>query len=98
MRVLGLKVVYDRSYPPNTVYYSPIVCSIQATNPDVVFVASYPPDAGGIVRAASEIGLSPKMFGGGMIGLAFTPIKQQHGSPLNRVVACDGYAAEPTRN
>jgi branched-chain amino acid transport system substrate-binding protein len=93
---LGLKIVYDRSYPPNTVDYSPIVRSIQATSPDVVFVASYPPDSVGIVRAVNEIGLSPRLFGGGMIGLAFTPIKQQLGPLLNGIVAYDVYAPEPT--
>ncbi|TMH82702.1 MAG: branched-chain amino acid ABC transporter substrate-binding protein, partial [Betaproteobacteria bacterium] len=38
----GLKIVYDKTYPPNTVDYSPIVRAIQAANPEVVFVASYP--------------------------------------------------------
>ena len=93
---LGLKVVYDRSYPPTTTDYSPIVRAVQATNPDVVFVASYPPDSVGIVRAANEIGLKPKMFGGGMIGLAFTPIKAQLGALLNGIVAYDVYVPEPT--
>jgi branched-chain amino acid transport system substrate-binding protein len=93
---LGLKVVYDRSYPPSTVDYTPIVRAMQAANPDVVFVASYPPDSVGIVRAANEIGLNPKMFGGGMIGLAFTPIKQQLGPLLNGIVCYDVYAPEPT--
>src|SRR6266581_556068 len=93
---LGLKVVYDRSYPPNTVDYTPIVRAIQATNPDVVFVASYPPDSAGMVRAANEVGLKTRMFGGGMIGLAFTPIKQQLGPLLNGIVAYDVYAPEPT--
>jgi branched-chain amino acid transport system substrate-binding protein len=93
---LGLKIVYDRSYPPSTVDYTPIVRAIQAVNPDVVFVASYPPDSVGIVRASNEIGLKPKMFGGGMIGLAFTPIKQQLGPLLNGIVAYDVYAPEPT--
>jgi branched-chain amino acid transport system substrate-binding protein len=93
---LGLKVVYDRSYPPSTVDYTPIVRAIQATNPDVVFVASYPPDSVGIVRASNEIGLKPKMFGGGMIGLAFSPIKQQLGPLLNGIVAYDVYQPEPT--
>jgi branched-chain amino acid transport system substrate-binding protein len=93
---LGLKVVYDRSYPPNTVDYAPIVRAMQAANPDVVYVASYPPDSVGIVRAASEIGLKPKMFGGGMIGIAFTPIKQQLGPLLNGIVAYDVYVPEPT--
>jgi branched-chain amino acid transport system substrate-binding protein len=93
---IGLKIVYDRSYPPNTVDYGPIVRSIQATDPDVVFIASYPPDSVGIVRAANEIGLSPRMFGGGMVGLAFTPIKAQLGPLLNGIVAVDVYVPEPT--
>jgi len=93
---LGLKLVYDKSYPPNTVDFAPVVRAIQAANPDVVFVASYPPDSVGMVRAANEIGLKPKMFGGGMIGLAFTPIKLQLGHLLNGIVAYDVYEPEPT--
>src|ERR1043166_4052063 len=95
---LGLKVVYDRSYPPNTVDYTPIVRAMQARNPDVVFIASYPPDSVGMVRAANEIGLKPKMFGGGMVGLAFAPIRQQLGPLLNGIVAYDFYAPEPSMN
>jgi branched-chain amino acid transport system substrate-binding protein len=93
---LGVKVVYDRSYPPTTTDFTPIVRAIQATNPDVVFVASYPPDSVGMVRAANEVGLKPKIFGGGMIGLAFTPIKTQLGPLLNGIVAYDVYVPEPT--
>jgi branched-chain amino acid transport system substrate-binding protein len=93
---LGLKIVYDRSYPPTTTDYTPIARAIQAANPDVVFVASYPPDSVGLVRAANEVGLKPKMFGGGMIGLAFTPIKGQLGPLLNGIVAYDVYVPEPT--
>src|SRR5262245_5141095 len=32
----GLRIVYDRSYPPSTVDFTPIVRAIQATSPDVV--------------------------------------------------------------
>ena len=52
----GFDIVYDRTYPPATTDYTPIVRAIQATNPDLVFVASYPLDSVGIVRAATEIG------------------------------------------
>ena len=93
---LGLKIVYDRTYPPSTVDFAPIVRSIQATNPDVVMVASYPPDSVGIIRAANEIGLKPRMFGGAMIGLSFTPIKAQLGPLLNGIVNYDVYVPEPT--
>ncbi len=96
IKELGFKTVYDRTYPPNTVDFIPIVRSIQATNPDVVYVASYPPDTVGMVRAAHEVGLKTKMFGGGMIGLAFAPIKQQLGPLLNGIVAYDVYVPEPT--
>jgi branched-chain amino acid transport system substrate-binding protein len=58
----------------------------QAANPDIVFVAAYPPDSVGIVRAANEIGLTPKMFGGAFIGLLVTPIKVQLGPLMNGIV------------
>jgi branched-chain amino acid transport system substrate-binding protein len=93
---LGLSIVYDRSYPPSTVDFLPILHAIQATDPDIVYVASYPQDTVGIVRASHEIGLKTKMFGGGMIGLAFAPIKQQLGPLLNGIVAYDVYVPEPT--
>jgi branched-chain amino acid transport system substrate-binding protein len=93
---LGLKVVYDKSYPPSTVDFAPVVRAIQSASPDVVFVASYPPDSVGMVRSINEIGLKAKMLGGGMIGLAFTPIKLQLGHLLNGIVAYDVYEPEPT--
>src|SRR5882724_2756533 len=52
-KAAGLKIVYDKSYPPTTTDYTPIVRAIQATNADIVFVGSYPPDTVGIVRAAN---------------------------------------------
>jgi len=35
---------------------------------NIVFAGAYPPDSLGLVRAANEIGLTPKMFGGALIG------------------------------
>ena len=85
----GLKIVYDRTYPPSTADFTPIVRAIQATNPDLVFVASYSPDTVGMIRAASEVGLKTKMFGGGMVGLQSTAIKTQLGPLLNGIVDYD---------
>jgi branched-chain amino acid transport system substrate-binding protein len=79
----GLKIVYDRTYPPNTVDFVPIVRAIQATSPDLVFLASYPLDSAGVARAVNEVGLTTKMFGGGMVGLQYAALKQQLGSLLN---------------
>jgi len=85
----GLQIVYDKTYPPNTTDYSPIVRAVDAVNADVVFSASYPPDAVGIVRAANEIGLKAKLFGGGLVGLQYASIKQQLGPMLNGIVNYD---------
>ncbi len=94
----GLKIVYDRSYPPTTNDYTPIVRGIQAANPDLVFVASYPPDTVGIIRAASEIGLKAKLFGGGMVGLQSTAIKTQLGPLMNGIVDYDVWQPVPPYN
>jgi len=90
----GLKVVYDKSYPPNTVDFSPIVRAIQATSPDLVFLASYPPDSAGMVRAANEVGLKTRMFGGGLVGPQFAALRTQLGPLLNGVVNYEAYAPE----
>jgi len=90
-----LKIVYDRSYPPTTADFSPIVRAIQAADPEIVFVASYPPDSAGMVRSATEIGLKTRYFGGGMVGLQFTPVKLQFGSKLNGIVNYDFWIPAP---
>src|SRR2546421_294825 len=96
IKKFGLKTVYDKTYPPSTVDYTPIVRAIKATNPDIVFVASYPPDSVGMLRAAHEVGLQPKIFGGGMVGLQFTTIMTSMGAMLNGVVNYDYWVPEQT--
>lgn len=95
VREKGLKIVYDKTYPPGTADYTPIIRAIQSTSPDLVFVASYPPDSVGIIRAASEVGLKTKLFGGGMVGLQATAIKLQLGPLLNGIVDYDFWLPTP---
>jgi len=82
----GFELLLDQKYPPTTTDYTPIMQAVKALNPDIIYVAAYPPDSVGIVRAANEIGLSPKMFGGTFIGLLLTPIKAQLGPLMNGIV------------
>jgi branched-chain amino acid transport system substrate-binding protein len=79
----GLKIVYDKSYPPSTTDFAPIVRAIQATNPDLVVICSYPLDSVGMVLAANEAKLNPKMIGGAMVGLQSTVFKTKLGPALN---------------
>jgi branched-chain amino acid transport system substrate-binding protein len=82
-KATGMRVVYDKTYPPTTTDFSPIVRAIQATNPDIVSVCSYPLDSVGMVKAVNEIGFKPKMIGGAMVGLQATVFKTQLGPLLN---------------
>jgi branched-chain amino acid transport system substrate-binding protein len=94
----GLEIVYDKNYPPNQVDFGPIVRAMKATNPDLVFIASYPADSAGMLRAVGEQGLTAKMFGGPIIGLQYGSIKQQMGERLNGIVDYELYVHEPTMN
>ena len=92
----GIKIIYDRTYPPSQVDFAPIVRAIKATNPELLFIASYPPDSTGMITSIHEIGFSARMVGGGLIGLQFAAIKQKLGPMLNNVLCYDLYVPEPT--
>ncbi|HSU62454.1 MAG TPA: amino acid ABC transporter substrate-binding protein [Burkholderiales bacterium] len=89
----GLQTVYEQNYPPATVDFSAMIRAIRAAKPDMVFVCSYPNDSVAIVRAVNEIGVGPtvKLFGGGMVGLQFTPVMESLGSSLNGIVNYNSY-------
>jgi branched-chain amino acid transport system substrate-binding protein len=91
----GLKLVFDKSYPPNTTDFTPVMRAVQAANADIVYAGAYPPDSVGLVRAANEIGLTPKMFGGALIGMLVTPIKAQLGPIQNGMVIQESFVPSP---
>jgi len=84
----GFQIVYDKSYPPppKTTDFTPVVRALQAANADMVVICSYPADSVGIVEAANEVGLKPKMFGGAMVGLQVTAVKEKLKGKLNGIV------------
>jgi branched-chain amino acid transport system substrate-binding protein len=91
----GLKIVYDKTYPPATADFAPIVRAIAATNPDIVAIGSYPPDSVGMVRAVNEQGFKPKMIGGGMVGPQNTSVKAALGPLLNGFTVYDFWLPVP---
>ena len=92
----GFRTVYDRSYPPGTTDFSPIVRAVQAADPDIVAVCSYPLDSVGILRAVDETGFQPKLLGGAMVGLQSSSLKVQLGPLLNGVVNYESWLPAPT--
>jgi branched-chain amino acid transport system substrate-binding protein len=92
----NIPIVFDQSYPPSTVEFSGIIRALKAAKPDIVYVASYPPDSAGILRAVNEIGIGDnvKVFGGGMVGLQFGAVMENLGSLLNGVVNYNSWLPE----
>jgi branched-chain amino acid transport system substrate-binding protein len=95
-KAAGLKIVYDRTYPPTTVDFTPIIRAVQAANPDFVYVASYPPDTVGILHTVGEIGLKTNLLGGGMVGLPTAALKTQLGPQMNGIVNVELWEPVPT--
>jgi branched-chain amino acid transport system substrate-binding protein len=91
----GLKVVYNKNFPPGTTDFSPVVRAVQAVNADVVLVFSYPLSSVGIVQSAYELGLKPKIMGGGMVGLQATVFKDRLKSKLNGIVNYETWVPSP---
>jgi branched-chain amino acid transport system substrate-binding protein len=86
IKKLNLKTVYDKSYPPSTTDFTPIVRALQAANADIVVICSYPLSSVGIVNTVNELNYKPKMIGGAMVGLQATVFKQRLGAKLNGIV------------
>ena len=91
----GLKTLYDKTYPPNTTDFSPIIRAIQAANADLVVICSYPLSSVGLLTSANELGLKPKMMGGAMVGLQATALKAKLKTHLNGIVNYETWVPSP---
>jgi branched-chain amino acid transport system substrate-binding protein len=94
-KAAGIDLVYDKTYPLNTADFSPIIRAIQATNPDIVYLSSYPNDSVGFIRSVHEMGLNTKIFGGSPTGPQSTSIKMSLGSMLNGLITFDWWLPSP---
>ena len=95
---LGMKIVYDKTFPFGSPDVTSVMRAIKEANADLVYVGSYPGGSVGLVKAANELGLKAKMFGGGMVGLQFAGIQKNLGPMLNGIVNYDFWVPEPTLN
>jgi branched-chain amino acid transport system substrate-binding protein len=95
-KAMGFDIVFDRTYPPSTTEFTPIVRAMQAAKPDVVFGATLPVDTAGIIQTAKELQFRPKMIGGAMLGLLVTAIKQKLGPDINGYISNEFYIPAPS--
>ena len=94
-KTFGFKIIYDKTFPPGTTDFSPVIRAMQAANADLVVVCSYPLSSVGIVQSANELGLKPKMIGGAMVGLQATVFKDRLKSKLNGIVNYETWVPSP---
>jgi len=94
-KTYGFTVTYDKTFPPGTTDFSPVVRGLQAAGTDLVVICSYPLSSVGLVQSASELGLKPKMMGGAMVGLQATVFKDRLKSKLNGIVNYETWVPSP---
>jgi branched-chain amino acid transport system substrate-binding protein len=82
----GMKVVYDRTFPPAMTDFSTVVREVQAANPDLVVVGTQPGQSINVARAVAEVGLNAQMIGGTMTGLQTTDSETILGPQINGLV------------
>ncbi len=95
VKTYGFKIIYDKTFPPGTADFSPVIRALQAVNADLVVVCSYPLSSVGIVLSANELNFTPKMFGGSMVGLQTTVFKTKLKSKLNGIVNYETWVPSP---
>ena len=94
-KTYGFNIIYDKTFPPGTTDFSPVIRALQAANADLVVVCSYPLSSVGIVLSANELNFTPKMFGGAMVGLQATVFKNKLKSKLNGIVNYETWVPSP---
>jgi branched-chain amino acid transport system substrate-binding protein len=95
-KAMGLEIVYNQNYPTKTADFTPIVRAVNAKNPDIFYIASYPNGSAGLVRAIAEVGTKAKAVGGGMVGIQYAGLMSGLGPNLNGFLNYDFYVPEPT--
>ena len=94
-KTYGFNVIYDKTFPPGTTDFSPIIRALQAANADLVVLCSYPLSSVGLLQAASELNFTPKMLGGAMVGLQSTAFKARLKTKLNGIVNYETWVPSP---
>ena len=95
-RNAGFKILLEEIFPSATTDYNAVVRMAKAVDADMVYVASYPDDTAGILRAAHDVGLRPRLFGGNMIGVSGATLKQKLGPLMNGIVVSEPWVPAPT--
>ena len=85
---LGLNVVMDEAYDPNTLDFTPLVQKIKLARPDVIVLQNYVDDGFRLYDSARRNGLNPKVwFSQGSVFVEVPDAQEKFGPDMNYFVA-----------
>jgi branched-chain amino acid transport system substrate-binding protein len=85
---LGLNVVLDEAYDPNTLDFTPLVQKIKLARPDLIALQNYVDDGFRFFESAKRNGLNPKVwFGQGSVFIEVPDAQEKFGSDMNYILA-----------
>jgi branched-chain amino acid transport system substrate-binding protein len=90
-RQAGLQVIAEKQVPFRTTDFSGVIPGLKVGNPDIVFLALWPPEMFAFVKQADELGLRPKELYSRFLGAAFG---QAVGEKLAEGVVGGSYSAQ----
>jgi branched-chain amino acid transport system substrate-binding protein len=61
-RDIGLEVLFEETVQANTTDFTPTITKLKTANPDIIYVAAFPPFAIGFYKQALELGLNPREY------------------------------------
>jgi branched-chain amino acid transport system substrate-binding protein len=76
----GMTIVADEGYQANSPDYKALLQKVQATNPEVVYYASYLLDATTLMRQSEQVGLNPKLVTSAGTGFAVAEFPTEKGA------------------
>jgi branched-chain amino acid transport system substrate-binding protein len=82
---LGIKVVVSEGYEHGGVDFKPLLIKTKEANPDMVYMISYVMDAALLMRQATELRITPKLFVGGGAGFTLPEFEKNAGKAANMV-------------
>jgi len=92
----GMRLISESKYPLSTTDFTPYVEGLKRFNPDVLFLCSYINDSIGLIKAINEVGFSPKIVGGAMIGPQNGVVKTALGPLLNGLLNYEYWLPVPS--
>ena len=77
---LGLKVLMKEGYEAGAIDFKPLLVTVKAKKPDLIYMISYIMDASLLMRQSKELNLNPRLFVGGAAGFTLPEFKKNAGA------------------